>query len=190
MYENIKAVGLPQWDDADQTLASAVQKELGQPETRARRRGRAAHGAVDRRGQLRRRLRRHRRRVLDGADGDAALSRRTSPGCPGHNWSNAIASATPIAHKGAIAGAKVRGDDGARPAAAPGAGRPGVGLLPQRPDQGRRSTSRSSRPTDLPRPSTEREDDGAVPAGSCRSTTTTRRSTRPTSSSSASRIRP
>ncbi|MDP3774792.1 MAG: amidohydrolase, partial [Gemmatimonadales bacterium] len=28
------------------------------------------------------------------------------PGLPGHNWSNAIAMATPIAHKGATAGAK------------------------------------------------------------------------------------
>lgn len=29
------------------------------------------------------------------------------PGTPGHNWADAIASATPIAHKGATAGAKV-----------------------------------------------------------------------------------
>ena len=36
MYTNIKAVGLPQWDEADQTLARAVQKELGQPRERPR----------------------------------------------------------------------------------------------------------------------------------------------------------
>ena len=30
------------------------------------------------------------------------------PGLPGHNWANAIAMATPIAHKGALAGAKVQ----------------------------------------------------------------------------------
>jgi aminobenzoyl-glutamate utilization protein B len=30
------------------------------------------------------------------------------PGLPGHNWSSAIASATPIAHKGVIAGAKAQ----------------------------------------------------------------------------------
>ena len=30
------------------------------------------------------------------------------PGLPGHNWANAIAMATPIAHKGVIAGAKVQ----------------------------------------------------------------------------------
>ena len=28
-YENIKKVGLPEWSEADQTLAKAVQKELG-----------------------------------------------------------------------------------------------------------------------------------------------------------------
>ena len=30
------------------------------------------------------------------------------PGTPGHNWANAIAMATPIAHKGVVAGAKVQ----------------------------------------------------------------------------------
>jgi len=30
------------------------------------------------------------------------------PGLPGHNWSSAIAMATPIAHKGATAGAKAQ----------------------------------------------------------------------------------
>ena len=30
------------------------------------------------------------------------------PGLPGHNWANAIAMATPIAHKGGVAGAKVQ----------------------------------------------------------------------------------
>ena len=30
------------------------------------------------------------------------------PNLPGHNWANGIAMATPIAHKGAIAGAKVQ----------------------------------------------------------------------------------
>jgi aminobenzoyl-glutamate utilization protein B len=30
------------------------------------------------------------------------------PGLPGHNWANAIAMATPIAHKGSLAGAKVQ----------------------------------------------------------------------------------
>ena len=30
------------------------------------------------------------------------------PNLPGHNWANGIAMATPIAHKGAVAGAKVQ----------------------------------------------------------------------------------
>src|SRR5206468_1937001 len=32
MYENIKRVGLPEWSEADQTLAKALQKELKVPE--------------------------------------------------------------------------------------------------------------------------------------------------------------
>src|ERR1044072_2828021 len=32
MYENIKKVGLPEWSEADQTLAKALQKELKVPE--------------------------------------------------------------------------------------------------------------------------------------------------------------
>ena len=35
------------------------------------------------------------------------------PGLPGHNWANAVAMATPIAHKGVTAGAKVHRDDDA-----------------------------------------------------------------------------
>src|SRR4029453_14863920 len=31
MYENIKTVGLPTWSEEDQTLAKALQKELGNP---------------------------------------------------------------------------------------------------------------------------------------------------------------
>jgi hypothetical protein len=32
MYENIKRVGLPQWSEADQTLAKGLQRELKVPE--------------------------------------------------------------------------------------------------------------------------------------------------------------
>src|SRR2546430_1760932 len=32
MYENIKKVGLPQWSEADQTLAKALQRELKVPQ--------------------------------------------------------------------------------------------------------------------------------------------------------------
>ena len=105
-YENIKRVGLPQWSDADQTLARALQKELGVPDS-----GLATKPDTlgppprmdDRRG--------------GGSDdiGDVSWTLPTItlrfpsniPRLPGHNWANAISMATPIAHKGATNGAKV-----------------------------------------------------------------------------------
>src|SRR5881397_130988 len=33
MYENIKQVGLPQWSEADQRLAHALQREIGAPDS-------------------------------------------------------------------------------------------------------------------------------------------------------------
>ena len=73
MYTNIRAVGLPQWDAADQTLARAVAEGARPAAERPRDRGRAADRRGDRHRQLRRRLGRHRRRVVDGADGDDPL---------------------------------------------------------------------------------------------------------------------
>jgi aminobenzoyl-glutamate utilization protein B len=105
MYANIKAVGLPQWDAADQTLARAVQKELGQLERGLTTEIGPLAGAVVAEGNY-----------GGGSDdiGDVSWTVPTVtirypaniPGLPGHHWSNAIASATPIAHKGATAGAK------------------------------------------------------------------------------------
>jgi len=106
MQSNITSVGLPRWDDADLTLAKALQKELGQPENGLKTEVGKLEGPVssdDNRG--------------GGSDdiGDISWNVPTAtlrypsniPGLPGHNWANAIASATPIAHKGATAGAKV-----------------------------------------------------------------------------------
>jgi aminobenzoyl-glutamate utilization protein B len=105
MFANPAAVGMPRWDAADQTLARAVQKELGQPE----------HGLALQTGPLTGAV------VAEdnfggGSDdiGDVSWTVPTVtirypsniPGLPGHHWSSAIASATPIAHKGATAGAK------------------------------------------------------------------------------------
>jgi aminobenzoyl-glutamate utilization protein B len=108
VYANIQKVGLPQWSEADQTLAKALQKELGNPRidglpTKIR----EITGPVkleDNRG--------------GGSDdiGDVSWNLPTVtlrypaniPGLPGHNWSSAIASATPIAHKGVVTGAKVQ----------------------------------------------------------------------------------
>ncbi len=105
-YANIQRVGIPEWSEADQTLAKAVQKELGARET----------GLVT--------------RVPETLQGPATVNTgggsddigdvswnvptitlrypSNIPGLPGHNWANAISMATPIAHKGVTAGAKVQ----------------------------------------------------------------------------------
>jgi aminobenzoyl-glutamate utilization protein B len=106
MYENIKQVGLPQWSDADQTLAKALQKELKAKEEGLATKLSELTGPVNEQSLGR-----------GGSDdiGDVSWNVPTVtlrfpsniPGLPGHNWTDAIAMATPIAHKGATAGAKV-----------------------------------------------------------------------------------
>jgi aminobenzoyl-glutamate utilization protein B len=118
MYENIKKVGLPTWSDDDQNLAKAFQKDLKQPvrglavkipELRVPRvQTDDASGEEGQRNQP----------TGGGSDdiGDVSWTVPTVtlsypsniPGGPGHNWANAISMATPIAHKGVIAGAKVQ----------------------------------------------------------------------------------
>ena len=105
-FANIKKVGMPQWSEADQTLAKALQKELGsQQQGLTTKIAEQLQGPVtDNRG--------------GGSDdiGDISWNVPTVtlrfpsniPGLPGHNWANAISMATPIAHKGATAGAKVQ----------------------------------------------------------------------------------
>jgi aminobenzoyl-glutamate utilization protein B len=104
-FANIQTVGLPEWSEADQTLARAVQKELGVTESGlATRLGSLGQPVTDNRG--------------GGSDdiGDISWNVPTVtlafpsniPGLPGHNWADGIAMATPIAHKGATAGAKVQ----------------------------------------------------------------------------------
>jgi aminobenzoyl-glutamate utilization protein B len=102
---NIKSVGLPTWSDADQQMARAVQKELKVRETgldtALAELGRGVNPDTDRGG---------------GSDDIGDISWVTPtvalyypsniPNLPGHHWSNTIAMATPIAHKGATAGAK------------------------------------------------------------------------------------
>ena len=105
-FANIQRVGLPQWTDADQTLARALQKELGSNET-----GLAARVSATLQGPAQ-------TNTGGGSDdiGDISWNVPTItlrypaniPGLPGHNWANAIAMATPIAHKGVTAGAKVQ----------------------------------------------------------------------------------
>jgi aminobenzoyl-glutamate utilization protein B len=107
MYANIATVGMPKWDEADQTLAKALQRELGQKETGLLEKGGKLDGPVN-----------EATRMGGGSDdiGDVAWNVPTItlrfpsniPGTPGHNWANAISMATPIAHKGVVAGAKVQ----------------------------------------------------------------------------------
>jgi aminobenzoyl-glutamate utilization protein B len=104
-YENIKKVGLPEWSAADQTLAKAIQGELKSP----------ISGLAIQLPQLRGPARDDTRNGGSDDIGDVSWNVPTVvlnypaniPNLPGHNWSNAIAMATPIAHKGTTAGAKV-----------------------------------------------------------------------------------
>jgi aminobenzoyl-glutamate utilization protein B len=107
-FANIQKVGLPTWSEADQTLAKALQKELGN----ARQPGLATE--LDDLGKPTP----PEENMGGGSDdiGDISWTVPTItlrypsniPGLPGHNWSSAIAMATPIAHKGVVAGAKVQ----------------------------------------------------------------------------------
>lgn len=115
MYANMKLVGLPKWSEEDQLLAKATQIEmksnkieglavkldtLGLP---------SPVGTINVMG-------RQLMAMGGGSDDIADISwslptvvlRYPSniPGLPGHHWSNAISMATPIAHKGIVAGAK------------------------------------------------------------------------------------
>ena len=104
MYANILQVGLPEWSEEDQMLAKAVQEEVGA--TRAE----GLPTKLDTLGLP------VTRPVSGGSDdiGDVSWVLPTVtlrfpsniPGLPGHHWANAIAMATPIAHKGVTAGAK------------------------------------------------------------------------------------
>jgi aminobenzoyl-glutamate utilization protein B len=104
MYAHMRTVGLPAWTEADRALARAVQGAVGgrllgladtiapmgpppeQPES----------GGSD-----------------DIGDVSWAVPTVTLyfpaniPDLPGHHWANAVSMATPIAHKGALAGAQV-----------------------------------------------------------------------------------
>ncbi len=119
MNENIKKVGLPAWSEDDQKLAKALQAELKAP----------VRGLATKLTEMR-----PPRPAVDpnAGDGEGFGNQPTGggsddigdvswnvptitlrypsniPGGPGHNWANGIAMATPIAHKGVIAGAKVQ----------------------------------------------------------------------------------
>jgi aminobenzoyl-glutamate utilization protein B len=109
MFANIKAVGMPKWTDDDQRFAKALQKELKQKED-----GLKLQPDTTLQGPPT-----DLARNGGGSDdiGDVSWAVPTItlrypsgiPGTPGHNWADAIAMATPVAHKGATAGAKAQG---------------------------------------------------------------------------------
>ena len=115
MYQNIKTVGLPTWSEDDQLLAKATQLELKARKTE----GLAIK--VDTIGMPNdtKPVMMGGRQLYSlggGSDDIADISwslptivltyPSNIPGLQGHHWGDAISMATPIAHKGIIAGAK------------------------------------------------------------------------------------
>jgi len=104
---NIERVGLPDWTEADIALANGLQRELGQEPQGLETEIPELRGPINLRNYS-----------GGGSDdiGDVSWNMPTvtlrypanMPGGPGHNWANGIAMATPIAHKGSLAGAKVQ----------------------------------------------------------------------------------
>ncbi len=108
MFANMQRVGLPAWSEDDQAFARAVQKEIAAP---------VQTGLETELAKLEEPIKDDDKRGGGSDDiGDVSWTVPTVtlrypsniPGLPGHNWVNAIAMATPIAHKGVVAGAKVQ----------------------------------------------------------------------------------
>src|SRR6266849_4304639 len=103
--KNIEEVGMPKWSEADQTLAKALQKEIGAK----------VEGLKEKVEPLSEPVKNP---TGGGSDDVGDISWNVPmvylmypaniPNLPGHSWANAVAMATPIAHKGSTAGAKVQ----------------------------------------------------------------------------------
>jgi aminobenzoyl-glutamate utilization protein B len=105
--ENAKQVGMPHWSAEDQELAKAIQKEIKVPEqgldTVLAEMRPPGNPALNQGGP-------------SDDIGDVSWNVPTItlsypsnvPNLPGHNWANGISMATPLAHKGVVAGAKVQ----------------------------------------------------------------------------------
>src|SRR5262249_33940278 len=103
--KNIEAVGMPQWSDADQTLAKALQQEIKAKGEGLKVKVKPLEGPKD---------------VVmgGGADDGGAISCNvrmvhirypaTVLNLPGHSWDTGIVMATPMAHKRSTAGAEVQ----------------------------------------------------------------------------------
>ncbi|MEZ0168199.1 amidohydrolase [Microvirga sp. TS319] len=103
-YTNIQQVGLPQWTEDEQAFAKAVQRTVKGKEEGLATELKKFEPPVE-------------KPESGGSDdiGDISWTVPTItlnypsniPNLPGHHWSNAMSMATPIAHKGVVAGAKV-----------------------------------------------------------------------------------
>ena len=110
--KNIEMVGMPVWSEADQTLAKALQKEIGA----------TVEGLKTKVKQLEQPPKDP---TGGGSDDVGDISWNLPmvymrypaniPNLPGHSWPNAVAMATPIAHKGSAAGANRSRIDRCRP---------------------------------------------------------------------------
>ena len=103
--KNIDLVGMPKWSEADQTLARELQREVRSSKVEPLPdKVKALEAPQPWKG--------------GGSDDVGDISwimpmtymryPANIPNLPGHHWANAIAEATPIAHKGSAAGAKVQ----------------------------------------------------------------------------------
>ncbi|KAB7732153.1 amidohydrolase [Rudanella paleaurantiibacter] len=117
MYKNIRQVGLPSWSEEDQLLAKASQMELQALNIKGLATKLDTIGLPAELAPPTRMMGGATLNSNAGSDDIADISwslptvvlRYPSniPDLPGHHWSNAISMATPIAHKGIVAGAKV-----------------------------------------------------------------------------------
>ncbi len=106
-YANMLKVGMPVWDANDQAMAKSIQRELNVADSGLSVRAPRLSGPAN-----------ESTRTGGGSDdiGDVSWNVPTInlrfpsniPRLPGHNWANAISMATPVAHKGVVAGAKVQ----------------------------------------------------------------------------------
>jgi aminobenzoyl-glutamate utilization protein B len=96
---------MPTWSEADQTLAKALQQEIKAKVEGLKMKVKPLEGPKE--------------VVLGGGSDDVGdiswnlpmvymRYPANIPNLPGHSWENAVAMATPIAHKGSTAGAKVQ----------------------------------------------------------------------------------
>jgi aminobenzoyl-glutamate utilization protein B len=114
-YDNIKKVGLPTWSEDDQLLAKATQFEMKSRKQDGLALKLDTIGLPDPPGMVNI-MGRQLMSLVGGSDDIADISWSVPtivlgypsniPGLPGHHWSDAIAMATPIAHKGILYGAR------------------------------------------------------------------------------------